>query len=84
MTAEELIERAAACRSCGKVHAHRWIAPGLASWAADDGHAYQPFTSAGNLALLRYLATGVYADPFQGPAKPPAARTVVNAVMRRS
>jgi len=66
MTAEELIARAAACRTCGREHQYRRVADG-ASWAADDGHPYRPVISTGTVVMLRYLATGVYTDPREHP-----------------
>jgi hypothetical protein len=69
MTAEELIAKAAACRTCGNEHVYRWVTPDRASWAAGDGHPYRPAMSTGTLALLRYLATGTYTDPRQKPAR---------------
>lgn len=38
-------------------------------WTADDGHAYRPEIDVGTVAKLRYLATGVYVDPWALPPK---------------
>jgi hypothetical protein len=64
VTAEELVERAATCRSCGKLHAYRWISPYRASWARDDCELYRPFIEIDDIAKLWYLVTGIYADPW--------------------
>lgn len=85
MTAEELIERAAACQACGKVHAYRGTGPNQGSWAADDGHEYRPFLEMSTVALLKYLATGTYTDPWALPAEGRVStRTLVNVLLRRS
>jgi hypothetical protein len=67
MTVDELLDKAAACQSCGKKHEHRRISPAGGTWAAPDGHPYRPAMGIGAVAKLRYLATGEYEDPWGLP-----------------
>jgi hypothetical protein len=66
MTAEELITKAAACKKCGKEHQYLRIGERQASWASpEDGHNYDSVLDVGDVAMLRYLATGHYENPWQ-------------------
>ncbi len=71
MTAEELIAKAAACRTCGKEHQYLRVSENRASWASlEDGHNYDPVLDAGHVAMLRYLATGHYENPWTPKDRP--------------
>jgi hypothetical protein len=71
MTAEELIARAAACKKCGKEHQYLRVSENRSSWASlEDGHNYEPVLDVGDVARLRYLATGHYENPWT-PKDPP-------------
>jgi len=67
VTAEELLGRAAACRTCGEAHAYRWTDHNRASWEHDDGHSNLPYIDIGIIARLDYLVTGTYTDPWAYP-----------------
>jgi hypothetical protein len=71
VTAEELIVKAAACKKCGKEHQYLWIGEHRASWASpEDGHNYDPVVDSGIVAMLRYLATGHYENPWTPKDRP--------------
>jgi hypothetical protein len=75
VTAGELIAKAAACKTCGKEHTYHWIGERQASWASpEDGHNYDPVLNEGGVALLRYLLTGHYENPWT-PKDPPKRGT---------
>lgn len=79
MTVDELLERAAACKTCGKPHKHRRIAPNQGSWAAEDGHEYRHEIDLSTIAKLRYMATGKYEDPWALPPAGPLGRVLARA-----
>jgi hypothetical protein len=68
MTVDELLERAAACKTCGKPHAYRRVSASQGTWAhPKDDHTYRPEIDSGTVAKLCFLATGVYVDPCALP-----------------
>lgn len=81
VTVEELLEKVAACKDCGKRHEYRLIGPRHGSWADDDGHGYRPVVEVGIVAQLRYLATGRYVDPWLLPERTMAAK-IASAIGR--
>jgi hypothetical protein len=78
VTAGELIAKAAACKKCGKEHQYHWIGERRASWMSlEDGHNYDPVLDTGGVAMLRYLATGQYENPWT-PKDPPKGGTAAS------
>jgi len=66
MTAEQLIERAVTCVTCGKVHQPHQITPHQQTWAGKDGHPYRTrlYAMTGDscgraIEALRLIAAGL-------------------------
>jgi hypothetical protein len=58
MIVKELLARAVECKTCGKEHKPRSRGPHWApTWAAPDGHSYNPRLSVSALAELRALVS---------------------------